>query len=54
MNYTTAMPDLVRLLFRLPVDLHAELVEWAKEENRSLTAQMIYLLTQAVKKRKGA
>lgn len=54
MNYTTAMPDLVRYLLRLPVDIHAALVEWAEEENRSLNGQIIYLLTQAVKKKKGA
>jgi hypothetical protein len=33
---------------RLPDALHAELVEWAKRENRSLHAQVLTILQQAV------
>jgi hypothetical protein len=39
---------MIRLNLRLPDDLHAELVEWARREERSLHAQILYLLRQAV------
>jgi hypothetical protein len=36
---------------RLPDDLHAALVEWAREEDRSLHSLIIHLLRQAVIRR---
>ena len=42
------MAALVRLLLRLPADLHAALVAMAEREERSLHGQIIYLLRKAV------
>lgn len=38
----------VRFVFRMPADLHAAINAWAKAEERSLHAQMLYLLRRAV------
>lgn len=38
----------VKLQLRLPPELHAALVEMAKEEERSLNAQIVYLLREDV------
>jgi hypothetical protein len=40
----------VRLILRLPGDVHAALVAWAKDEERSLNAQIIYLLREAIRR----
>jgi hypothetical protein len=37
-----------QLRLQLPEELHAGLVEWAKREQRSLHAQLLYLLRQAL------
>jgi hypothetical protein len=37
-----------RFELRLPDDLHAELVEWARREKRSLHAQVLLIVQQAV------
>jgi hypothetical protein len=42
----------VRFLLRLPESLHAELVKIAEEEQRSLNAQIVYLLTKAVEQQR--
>ncbi len=41
-------------LLRIDPGLWAELEAWAKDELRSVNAQIEYLLRQAVSKRKGA
>lgn len=38
---------------RLSSSLYAELMRWAEEDFRSLNGQIEYLLTEAVRKRKG-
>jgi hypothetical protein len=38
----------VKLLLRLPPDLHAVLVELARRETRSLNGQLVHMLRQAV------
>jgi hypothetical protein len=48
MVYAVAMTEAVRLLLRLPPDLHAVLVAMAKREQRSLHGQIVYLLRKAV------
>jgi hypothetical protein len=37
-----------QLTLRLPDDLHAELVEWARQEERSMHSLILYLLRQAL------
>jgi hypothetical protein len=37
-----------QLTLRLPDDLHAELVEWAKREERSMHSLILYLLRRDV------
>lgn len=51
--YPTAVAELVRFLLRLPPDLFAELQAWANEDERSLNRHIVFLLTQAVRRRKG-
>jgi len=41
----------IKIVFRLPDDLHAELKQWAADEDRSLNRQVVYLLRQAVRER---
>jgi hypothetical protein len=36
-----------KLSLRIPDDLHAALAEWAKQDRRSLHAQILWLLQQA-------
>lgn len=43
----------VKLQLRLPPELHAALVEMAKQEQRSLNAQIVYLLREDVALRPG-
>ena len=40
-------------LLRIPSDLWDELNRWAKDELRSVNAQIEYLLREAVRKRRG-
>lgn len=40
-------------LLRLPVDLLDELNRWARDDLRSLNAQIEYLLREAVRKQRG-
>ena len=48
------MTRVVKLLLRLPDDLWADVKAWAKEEERSLNAQIIYILRRALKEWRGA
>jgi hypothetical protein len=45
--------DRKAILLRLPPELWKELNLWAKDELRSLNAQVEYLLRDAVQRRKG-
>ncbi len=42
-----------QILLRLSPSLHNELAAWAEDDFRSINGQIEYLLTEAVKKRKG-
>ena len=42
-----------QILLRLSPTLHNELAAWAEDDFRSINGQIEYLLTEAVKKRKG-
>jgi hypothetical protein len=54
MMYAVAMAEMmVRLMLRLPADLHAALEAWAKEEERSLNGHIVYLLRRAVASRRA-
>lgn len=48
MAYAVTMAEVVRLLLRLPPDLHAALVALAAREQRSLHGQIVYLLRKAI------
>ncbi|MDE2096715.1 MAG: HNH endonuclease [Patescibacteria group bacterium] len=39
------------LILRLPPDLHASLVEWAKADDRSLNGQIVHILRSALEQR---
>lgn len=55
MAYTLVMAEAaVRFILRLSPGLHASLTEWAREEKRSLNAQIAYLLERAVADRRPA
>lgn len=55
MTYTVLMAEAVaRFILRVPADLHEALTAWAREEERSLNAQIVYLLRRAVAERRGA
>lgn len=43
----------IRLLLRLPRDLHDALAEWARADERSLNSQIVYLLRRAVAEWRG-
>lgn len=43
------MGEIVRFVLRLPPDLHEELKNWAEREERSLHAQIVYILRRALK-----
>lgn len=47
MVYASVVENLVRLMLRLPANLHALLTAMARRERRSLNAQIVYLLQQA-------
>jgi hypothetical protein len=54
-TYTLVMAEqVVRFIVRLSPGLHAALTEWAKEERRSLNAQIAYVLERAVADRRAA
>jgi predicted HicB family RNase H-like nuclease len=42
------METLKKLTLRMPIELHARLERWAKQERRSLHAQIIKVLENAV------
>lgn len=42
------MPEIVSLNLRLPVQLHADLTDLAKEQRRSLNAQIVVMLESAL------
>jgi len=42
-----------QLLLRLSPSLYAEVARWAEDDFRSINGQIEYLLSEAVKKRKG-
>ena len=42
-----------QLLLRLSPSLYAEVARWAEDDFRSISGQIEYLLSEAVKKRKG-
>lgn len=48
------MAERKSFLLRLPPDLHAELERWARDELRSVNAQIEFLLRRAVDARKRA
>lgn len=53
-TYTPVMAEtVVRFILRLSPGLHATLTEWAREEKRSLNAQIAYLLERAVADRRA-
>ena len=49
----TAQTAKKQVPLRLSASLYADLAAWAEDDFRSLNGQIEYLLTEAVKKRKG-
>ena len=47
------MPERKSYLVRLPEELLDELNRWARDDLRSLNAQIEYLLREALRKRRG-
>ncbi len=47
------MPERKPYLLRIPSDLLDELARWAKDDLRSLNAQIEYVLREAVRRRRG-
>lgn len=43
------MGEVLRFVLRLPPDLHEELKAWASREERSLHAQILYVLRRALR-----
>ena len=43
-----------QILLRLSPSLHNELAAWAEDDFRSINGQIEYLLSEAVRKRKGS
>jgi hypothetical protein len=48
------MADIVRFLLRLPAELHAEMKDMADQDRRSLHAEILVLLEEAVAVRRDA
>lgn len=48
------MVDIVRFLLRLPTELHTEMKELAEQDRRSLHAEILVLLEEAVSHRRDA
>ena len=46
--------DKKQILLRLSPSLHNELAAWAEDDFRSINGQIEYLLSEAVRKRKGS
>ncbi|MFV0529770.1 MAG: Arc family DNA-binding protein [Lachnospiraceae bacterium] len=46
-------PDKKQLLLRLSPTLWNEIAEWAEDDFRSINGQIEFLLTEAVRRRKG-
>jgi hypothetical protein len=44
----------IRLILRLPPDVHEPITAWAREEERSLNQHIVYLLRRALADRRGA
>lgn len=53
MDNTKKDKDKKQILLRLSPTLYAEIAKWAEDDFRSINGQIEYLLTEAVKKRKG-
>lgn len=47
------MPERKPYLLRIPSDLLDELARWAKDDLRSLNAQIEYALREALRRRRG-
>ena len=47
------MPERKPYLLRIPSDLLDELARWAKDDLRSLNAQIEYVLREALRRRRG-
>ena len=47
------MPERKSYLLRIPSDLLDELTRWAKDDLRSLNAQIEYVLREALRRRRG-
>ena len=47
------MPERKPYLLRIPSDLLDELARWAKDDLRSLNAQIEYVLREAIRRRRG-
>ena len=45
------MPEIVRILVRIPKDVWEQMKVWAEEENRSLNGQIVYVLRRALQRR---
>lgn len=45
--------DKKQILLRLSPTLYAEIAKWAEDDFRSINGQIEYLLSEAVKKRRG-
>ena len=45
--------DTVKIILRLPSDLHASLRQLSKQEHRSLNSQIVYLLAWALARQDG-
>ena len=47
------MPERKPYLLRIPSDLLDELTRWAKDDLRSLNAQIEFVLREAIRRRRG-
>lgn len=43
------MGDVIKFLLRIPPEVHEELKAWAEREERSLHAQILYVLRRALR-----
>ena len=50
---SSEMPERKPYLLRIPTDLLDELARWAKDDLRSLNAQIEYVLREAIRRRRG-
>lgn len=42
------MPDVKRFVLRIPEDMHAQLMNWAREEERSLHNLLMWIIRRAL------